>query len=40
VYAVAIIAGWRYLRARRLSAAGFETGAERPPQPAAATTGG
>jgi len=37
-YALAVIAGWRYLRARgrRRAAAGFETGAERPPQPATA----
>jgi membrane-associated phospholipid phosphatase len=34
VYALVVIAAWRALRARRVRTAGFETGVERPPQPA------
>jgi membrane-associated phospholipid phosphatase len=33
-YALVVIAAWRYLRARRRRTSGFETGAERLPQPA------
>jgi len=39
VYALVVIAAWRYLRARRLRQAGFETGVERPPQPAVSAPG-